>query len=895
MAIKKTFNFINKIIKKIVYLISPLIALSIFLILLKVNNLYPFSDSSIAWCDMCQQYIPLLNDFKDILSGKMNFSYNLANAGGMSFFGVFFFFLSSPFSFLCIFVDKIQMMNFVNIIVLLKFCMISFSMSFYLYKKKSDMNVLFNISLSLLYAFSVYNFMYYQNAMWLDCVWIFPFLMLSIDYALEKNKTIPYVISLILTVCINYYLGVIIVLYVILYISMMLIVKKDENDIKNKAFNIIISSFISALISSFILIPSFKDYLSSGRETNIITSLKNSWMITSFYTTVPMIFGVVFLMPFIFTKCDKKRKAKLILSLLLIIPLFIEPINKMWHFGSYQAFPSRYAFILIFLFLDLISDHLNILKEKEKLDYKEIIGVILIYISLLFAFIFAVRYLDKKYLDLSHYAISLWGNQTSFEALLRYYGLILLISLLIYGLFYIKFISKKLLSLSIFIFTLIECCFSFKVYMVRPSRSSLNYQNFYKIASTIDDPNFYRIKMDYKLTNVNDVGGLGYPSLSHYTSLTNKDYMFLMKKLGYSSYWMEVGGYGGTSFTDSLLLNKYTIYYGNDEDSKYQVSSYSLKENNVYSFGIKTTTDLSLYSSLEEDTRVNMQENIFKKLNPEIEEDLHVLYSYSSISGILDESTDEEYKYQVINSNNSMVYNFFVNGKQSLYFECFDLYSNSLNEHINNSLNITINSSSYYRTINQYPNQGNNGTIKLGDFENEAVQVKITLLKDLKSKSFSLFGLKNDILETSINNKKNDISNFKYSSKKASFLFDAESHYEDEYLFFPLSYSSNLKAKINQKNVKIYKVFDSLCAIKLTKGINHISIYASSSYLIPGLIFSLCGITLLGIYIFYERKRKVINNPKINQISYILFISLGFILFIVLYISPIIINIIGQI
>ena len=39
----------------------------------------------------------------------------------------------------------------------------------------------------------------------------------------------------------------------------------------------------------------------------------------------------------------------LALSLLMSVPLWIEPVNKFWHIGSYQAYPSRYGFILVFL------------------------------------------------------------------------------------------------------------------------------------------------------------------------------------------------------------------------------------------------------------------------------------------------------------------------------------------------------------------------------------------------------------------------------------------------------------------------------------------------------------------------------------------------------------------
>ena len=55
------------------------------------------------------------------------------------------------------------------------------------------------------------------------------------------------------------------------------------------------------------------------------------------------------------------------------------------------------------------------------------------------------------------------------------------------------------------------------------------------------------------------MGALGYDTLAHYTSLTDGDYIFALKKLGYSSYWMEVCSNGGTRITDAVLANKYTV------------------------------------------------------------------------------------------------------------------------------------------------------------------------------------------------------------------------------------------------------------------------------------------------------------------------------------------------
>lgn len=92
-----------------------------------VFELYPFGGKSLAWGDMSQQVIPLLMELKDILAGRAGWFLNLQNAGGMSFWGVFFFFLASPFSFLVIFVEKASIYYLVNIMVIGKLSLASAS------------------------------------------------------------------------------------------------------------------------------------------------------------------------------------------------------------------------------------------------------------------------------------------------------------------------------------------------------------------------------------------------------------------------------------------------------------------------------------------------------------------------------------------------------------------------------------------------------------------------------------------------------------------------------------------------------------------------------------------------------------------------------------------------
>lgn len=890
--VKKSFDIIYANLKRFVFLLTPIIIISLVLILFKVNKLYPFSDDSIAWCDVCQQVIPLMNDFKDIIDGKQSITYNFANAGGMSFFGVFFFFLSSPFSILIAFIDKSQMMNFINILVMFKMAMIGLTSSWYFKKKYPNNSVLFNIGLSLLYAFSGFVMMYYQNLIWLDCVYLFPLLLYGIDNILDNKNSIFYIVCLSLTMMINYYIGMIIVLFVLIYFSIQVMLRRNDNNIKSISFKFIVSSLIAAFISMVVLIPSFIDYMKSARGNSIIESIKSSWFITSYETALPLIFGVIVILPFIFSLKLKNyhRASKYIMSILLFIPIIIDPINKMWHFGSYQAFPCRFIFINTFLFLDLASMNINE-DNEEKLSWKNLIGLIVSIAGIGIIAWFEKIYLTKKLNDLSKYATSLWGNTTSLEALARYYFIILFASLVIYILYKLKVINKKILGLSIFGFSIIEATFSFKIYMDVPSRSSKSYQDFYEMENMIKDDSFYRVKTNSKIFNVNDLGGVGYNNLGHYTSLTEKNYLFTMKKLGYSSYWMEIGTYGGTSFTDALLLNKYKISGGKNDSAKFHCENYYATENKVFPLGMITKTDLSKEKELLEDTRVNMQEKIYQDLI-EDEEKLHTIFNYTSLKGVKDESKNQRTKFSLISGNEKTIYyNIYIKGRQKLYFECFDKYSNSLNEPINKSFRVRCNG---YLKSYEYPSQGYNGTLYLGEFNNEHVIVSLELLKNIECASLNVFSVNEEKLENAIVNA-NHID-LKYNQKRNRFIGRYELD-EEQYLFLPINYNDGIRARINNKVVDVDKVFSSFTAIKLKEGNNKIEIYFYQSGLAIGIILNIVGLMLLIGYLYLDikMKYKVEDNKILKNISFYGIIIAGIVILIVLYIAPIVINIVGQI
>lgn len=188
--------------------LAPICTAGILAAIFAAFGLFPFGEKTLSWCDMNQQVIPLMLDFKDILAGKGSLFLNLQNAGGMNFWGVFLFFLSSPFTFLVVFVEKSQIFLFVNLLVWAKMMVCAFTAGVFFQKRFPLLSLPEATGLSTLYAFCGYSLFYYQNIVWLDMMYLFPLLLLSLLSLAEKGRILPYILVFSAMMAVHFYLSI---------------------------------------------------------------------------------------------------------------------------------------------------------------------------------------------------------------------------------------------------------------------------------------------------------------------------------------------------------------------------------------------------------------------------------------------------------------------------------------------------------------------------------------------------------------------------------------------------------------------------------------------------------------------------------------------------------------
>ena len=882
-------------------LIAPAAAVGLLLLTYGVFSLFPFSRQMFAWGDMVQQSIPLLLDFKRILSGQFDMFLNTANAGGMSFWGVFLFFLSSPFSFLVAFVPSKDIYLFSNILVLLKIASCTFTASLFFRRQFDRLTFPQCNALGVMYGFCGFAMLYYQNLVWLDMLCVFPILLMGLCDLTQKGKIGLYCIALSLTVIINYYLSYMVILFLILSMTVFVLFGTQKGTRRKTAALFIIGSLIAALITAIFWIPSLMQYAHSGRTVSILESLSTGRFFTNLPTTLPVILCtacIVAVLPmFFWCRLFRHRTATatFVVFLLTLIPVIIEPINKMWHTGSYQAFPVRYGYITVMMGLCLTAmlltqgNNLQRLPDTREKTSLPMFFIIAFHIAALIAV--AALLLTTRLEILSHYIHKLWMSSEALLYFLLFAGLAALVYFLLFMLYQNRMMSRRVLSIALCCTVAVEVFFSSGVFIGASARSAWSYDNALTLEEKTDPANLFRTKLNRKYFDVNLVGAMGYNSMSHYTSLTDERYIFAMKKLGYSSYWMEVGSNGGTELTDLMLANRYLITKNVEtslrEDEKvYESLIYCIIENkNVRSFGIPFSAEkIEELRALPKGSRMEMQQYLSDALydcgtvTKEYEPTDFTNTSLKKRNGMYVIEKKDDVK------NGYIDYTVKVTGKQTLYFDCFDKISTALKEKINDAFDVYVND---IRVETSYPQQRSNGLVNLGSFENETVNVELKVRKDISASSFGVFG----VFEAKIDkaNRKKPVCGLTRSGNVIRGEVEVES--DGEYLFLPLTWDKGYMVTVNGRAQKIYRVFDAFMAVKLEKGENRIVLTYQPPGFLFGAVLSGIGVILLAAALIVLRHKWIRRLSFLGWPMLILLYAAAAVVVILVYLLPVAIRI----
>lgn len=874
------------------YLLAPAATLALLSAVYLSFGLFPFGDNTLSWCDMDQQVLPLLMDFKDILLGDGSMFLNLQNAGGMNFWGVFLFFLSSPFSFLVLFVEKADFYAFANVLVALKMAVCSLTAFAFFRSRFLELGTAGQAMLGVLYACSGYALFYYQNVVWLDVMYLFPLFVLALLRLADREKPIAFVLALSAMLVVHFYLSYMLIVFLLLACGVWMFALPRER--RGRAAVLLgLSAFVSALLTAPVWLPSLLQYAASARTGSLFDNLRIGSFLTRLNTTLPVLLSTavlgasLVLTPLYWKKADARIRAVYALFLLMIVPVVIEPINKMWHTGSYQAFPVRYGYITTFLGLVLLAFLLTkgVPEEKNRL-LNAPAPLFVAMLALALPFVAACLLLTLRFEEISVYTTTLWGSDESLQLLSGFFFVAAMAGALFVLFRRERLLGRRAVLLFLGLLLCVEAPFQLSVYLGSAASPADGYAQELDLADRIDDDGLYRVKNEKKYFDANLLGGLGYPTLNHYTSLTSRSYMYAMKKLGYSSYWMEVNSNGGTALTDALLGNRYTVFRLDDvpqgSETVYQNERYAIaKEPYALPFGFVFNTENvgELAPLSEELSRMELQQWIFSSLFGTEEQ---LVTEYEPLDAYnLTVSREEKWELtpQLENGRAFFYYEIAVKGTQTLYFDCFDELHNYLYEAINDSFHVFVNGECVEQ---DYPSQKSNGLVDLGTFTDETVVVQVELLRECSARSFGVYGMDLGVLEDALSAVGGD--GLREENGVLTGTFTAN---EGDFLFVPVPDDGGVTVTVNGEESEAVQVFDCFLAVPLSEGENTVTVSSFPPGMGVGLL--LCVFGIAGTALLYLALRKgcpawlrILEKPAVVVLA---ILSAG--VFLTVYVMPV--------
>ena len=560
-----------RLIRYAPYIAAFLIPVIVMIIVFIERAIWPFGDQCFLRTDLYHQYAPFFQELKNKFShgGSMMYTWNIGS--GTSFIPIIAYYLCSPanlFLFLC---PSGYIIEFITALIVIKLGLCSVSVTWYLNRKHENEGmdrwppVLFGI----FYALSGYMAAYNWNVMWLDCIWLFPVVILGVERMFKENRGLLYCAALGFSLLTNYYISIMVSIGVFFYCFFLLAVERRmRKNFWAKFAKFMGYTLLAIAFSSVLLIPYiayFPMTASASGTFNWKDSLRSYFavfdMISRHLVNVevhtgldhwPNIYCGVFvflLVPFFYLNKRITLREKLGYTILLLFYYFsfsARFMDYIWH-GLHipNSLPCRQSFIYIFILLVVSYRGFTGIRERTYRDITFVLIAALI-------FVFAAEKLET---DPEYFSFYVFYPSAIF---------IVLYTVLIYS-YRRGRVYKDILLVAALTLASIEVCMNTSVTSVPTVRRS-DYVMYDEGVHEIEEmiarepggSGFYRME---KLANrtKNDGAWLGYKTISTFSSTANAKLTAFYTNLGLEASTNAYGSTGQTPFTNMLMGVRYSI------------------------------------------------------------------------------------------------------------------------------------------------------------------------------------------------------------------------------------------------------------------------------------------------------------------------------------------------
>lgn len=396
---------------------------ALFVALAAAGHVYPFGDNSFLASDLKYQYIDFFAWFRRVLLGEENLRYSFSQGLGMNTWGLYSYYLASPFNLLCVLFPQDKLTLFVFVITALKLGCIHISSAWFL-QKRFGLPKPAAFLLSLSFTFCSWTISNLRNPLWIDCLILLPICAYGCYELIRKQRMIRLVIATALNVMFCWYTAYISILFLCIFVLVEFVdyVAAEGFSWKlmlDRALRFAGAIVLGLLLSAWTFLPTILAMAKDGPvlalgpllKTTLKSLIKgfipgmwvNNESTPQFYCGVIMMLLAVSLL-FNRKISIKTRIATIVMAAVLIASSVLSPLEYIWcGMRVPNGFYSRTAFLLSFFTMWAAGYSLQALKNQPKLRlvYRRVFIMPLLALTAIELFANAHVMLDQLYVGYS--------------------------------------------------------------------------------------------------------------------------------------------------------------------------------------------------------------------------------------------------------------------------------------------------------------------------------------------------------------------------------------------------------------------------------------------------------------------------------------------------------------
>ncbi len=570
---KVDFSGPQKIVWKYRYYILAFIIpfLSVFIANISMG-VYPFGERGVNVIDSFHQYAPFFSEFYDKVVHGESLFYSWNGGLGINFWSIVAYYLSSPLNIIVLLFPRTYLLEAFALIIMLKIALSGLSFAYYIRKhyRKYDLSIVY---FSSFYALSGWVLGYNWNIMWLDCIVLFPLVMLGIEQLVKDGKGLFYAVMLGLSIFFNYYISIMICIFLVIYFFVLFFQKRTKTlKLFVKRFLTFAGySLLAGGLAAVMLLPEMYTLMQTHSADS---SFPTKWKFYENFLDIlgqqlpfveptdlsglPNLFcGIIVLMCvilYIFRKKTplKYKISRLLLLVFLIFSCNVNVLDYIWHGFHYpNSLPNRFTFIYIFVLLTIAYEVILSLHQYYLWQYLvAFLGSMM--------FVLAVYYRGNESYGLYVYFISM--------------GL-LWVYLLLMCLYKVNVNKRKLFGGILCVVLVLEAGANGIFGLIQ--NGSINRTNYNSKLEAAQSVRTYvgdelcRTELD-TFNGRNNAMWLGFKSLSMFSSTLSDGLDTFLDNMGYFAAVNKFSYEGATRLTDAMFGIKYLM----SEDEKENIRAF---------------------------------------------------------------------------------------------------------------------------------------------------------------------------------------------------------------------------------------------------------------------------------------------------------------------------------